>query len=215
MSERPIIKQVDISPFFIQPHGDRLLVEAVELDNTIDANGHTLYTAPMNNRDRDGKLTEEWKRGFCAGIVIHVGDGHVLTTPIATQAVTMKLGYTKEDIEAGALSTAPGLRAYDPQTGDGIVAVDSPARVPMPWKRGDVVLIERLAKREITLNGRVYAMVDQMDVLATAVNLKYVLRMDGSWVSMNEALEQGLVTMPAGDAQPQPETINDAEVPVA
>lgn len=196
-----------ISPFLVDPHGDRLLVEVVEISSEVTvAGGHTLYTAPAE-RDARGIVNEEWKRGFCAGVVISAGDGHVLTTPSRHEALIISMDYTQEQIDDGVLSTVPGLRAYDPVTKQGIVVVDTPANVPMPWTRGDVILIERLAARQVRLGKRTYAIVDQMDVLATVRGLKYLMLADGEWMDMREALEQKLL-------HEEPQEVECEEVPV-
>jgi len=171
-----------LNPWRIRPHGDRLFVEVVEISDEVEVNGVKLYTARAI-RDGQGKLTEEYLRGFCAGIVMAVGDGHLLTSGSTRQAVVIKTIMTEEEAR-----NAPNLIAYDTDTSEAVISTLSVPSVPMPWTFGDVVLMERLAKRAVEINRRTYAMIDQMDILATVDYLKYII-VDGEWIELSKAVE--------------------------
>jgi co-chaperonin GroES (HSP10) len=164
----PMLKQSDLAPFAITPHGDRLFVEVVEISNEIEVAGGFTIAVQRAVRDHEGKLTEEYLRGFCAGIVISVGDGHLLTSGSTIRPAHMTTTIPdSRDVR--------GLIAYDDESKEAVIGVVSQPYVPMPWQQGQVVLIERLARRSLQLGPRMFAMIDQMDVLATVAGLRFIL----------------------------------------
>jgi co-chaperonin GroES (HSP10) len=143
-----------LDPSKMIPHGDRLLVEKVDVDNLVyvdDLEGgyHAIEIA-------SGEDDQEEKRGYYFGRVIAMGDGHRLETP--DLAVVVNRRVERNDVVA-----------YE----DGVVRV--PATVPMPFRIGEILMLERFAGRELRIRGKLYRQVNQIDVIAHCPEIERAL----------------------------------------
>jgi co-chaperonin GroES (HSP10) len=134
-------------PLSFIPHGDRLLVEVLELDETLDS-GIILV--------RPDDQSKEHEVGWCPAVVWNVGSGHRLDTP--DQAVAIQT--TEKD-----LTPQNHLVALDPDTGSGVVM--APSKVPMPFVREQVVMVAKYAGSDIKMRGRDFKVITQAHVLGT------------------------------------------------
>lgn len=160
----------DQDPFAIAPHGDRLFVQRIEIADEVKVGAHTLHVARAGQTSKD----EQHDRGWWAGVVIHVGNGHRLNA--ADTPVRMKVG---PDVKQPRPDGIPF--AVDPDAQEAVILV--PARVQMPFSRGNVVAIERYAGRDANFGGREYVSIEQEDILWTFCDLFFHLTNDG-WVQV-------------------------------
>jgi hypothetical protein len=131
------------------PHGDRLLVRVLSVDDVIElSNGAKLW--------RPEKSVIE--RGYVPAVIVNVGSGHRLDTP--DRYVTIKLNVSETTPQQLALS---GVVLHDTTTGDTVVRV--PSSVPMPFQRGEVWAIPRMTGIEVELRGKHYRVVNQSECL--------------------------------------------------
>lgn len=125
------------------PHGDRLLVEEIEVEDAAYIKGGdgrdiklVLSREPMRRNPRDPRPepgTEELveiARGWKLGRVVAVGSGH-----------RMEIDVT----------------------------------VPMPFEVGDYVFFERMTGRELDFRGVKYRIINQVDVLLHAPEIKALI----------------------------------------
>lgn len=150
--EQRVVSFHDTDPLSVMPHGDRLLVEILFVDETTKSG---IELVRQNEKDKEHDL------GWSAGVVINVGSGHRLDTP--DQAVVIKT------TEKG-LNDSIGLVAVDPDTGDGVIMAQS--KVPMPFKRGMVVLLAKYAGSELKLRDKTYRIITQAHVIAVLTGVK-------------------------------------------
>lgn len=109
----PTIDKIELTEDSIlrfTPNGDRYVVALRDIDDTISAGGFKLVRPEMDDTER----------GWKAGEVLCVGNGHRLETDVT---------------------------------------------VPMFFKPGDVLAIERLTGREIRIGAKKYLIVNQVDIL--------------------------------------------------
>lgn len=106
-------------------------------------NGDRYLIKPVHaeQKSKSGILLQqdETSTGWFAAFVLAVGNGHRLDAP--DTAVVRKSRDAEEIVQVGAT-------------------------VPMFFKQGDMVLVDRLAGRPITLDGQEFRIVNQVDVLA-------------------------------------------------
>lgn len=146
------IKLSDQDPLTLAVHGDRLLLEMLEVDEETES-GLLLV--------REDDIKKEHVIGWSAGVIVNFGNGHRLDTPDQAVAVqTTEKKPTSENL----------LRFVDDETGSGIAMV--PSTVPMPFARGMVVMVAKHAGSDILLQGREYKIVTQTHVLTTFAKLR-------------------------------------------
>jgi hypothetical protein len=147
----------DQDPLKLIPHGDRLLVEVVAVDDSIPmADGKKLLI------ERD-----DFDRGWAAGVVINVGNGHRLDVP--DQAVALATEIDVDD-KGNPVNVHPFLRIADPKTRTAVAMM--PSTVPMPFARGMVVMCARYAGSDIKLRGKDYKIITQAHVIAVFTGIK-------------------------------------------
>lgn len=158
VDERKVVSIADQDPLTLIPHGDRLLVEVVDVDDSIPlADGKKLLV----------ELGEE--RGWAAGVVVNVGSGHRMDVP--DQAVRMKTKLERDDKGEVLIDKIhPHLRYADPDTDEAIAIV--PSTVPMPFSRGMVVMCARYAGSDIKLRGKPYKIITQAHVIAVFTGVR-------------------------------------------
>ena len=149
------IRLSEQNPLDFIPHGDRILVEMLEVDED------TASGIQVVRVDDAGK---EHEVGWTAGVVVNVGNGHRMDTP--DQAVRMKSVISKEDMARGV----PFLKTYDDETQDGIFMV--PSTVPMPFSRGMVIMLAKFAGSDIILAGIEHKVITQVHVLGVFTKLR-------------------------------------------
>lgn len=164
MVKRRIISLADTDPLSFIPHGDRLLVEVLELDET------TASGIKLVRTDDAGK---EHEVGWSAGVVINVGSGHRLDTP--DQAVAL---HTKAEV--GDVGAGP-LKIYDDVTQHGIVMV--PSTVPMPFFRTQVIMLAKYSGSDIILRGMPFKVITQAHVLGVFSKMR--LDVDGYYAEQS------------------------------
>lgn len=162
-NERFKLTMKEIAPEDLDPNGDRYIIEEIEMDDTFVMGAIMVVTnvnADPNANTAQADPTIE-KRGVIAGVVIGVGNGHLLGLP---------------DLAPVAQDAAP------------YIAGDRPwSSVDMFFQAGDVVFIDHNARgRAFKLPGRAIIRVcNQIDVLAQlkrkGVPVRLV-RKDDTWV---------------------------------
>jgi co-chaperonin GroES (HSP10) len=145
-SRKRLIKMDDLDPNKITPHGDRYLLEMMEVDETTDS-GIVLV------RDTNDPKAQEHDLGFAVGVILAKGGGHRLD--VADQAVPIT---TTEQKPEGLLV------AVDPETKSGVMMI--PSTVPMPFSRGDVVICGKYVGTEMKINGVEHKIVTQAHIIA-------------------------------------------------
>ena len=141
------IKLDDLDPNKITPHGDRYLLEMLEVDETTDS-GIMLVRDPKNPRAVEEDL------GLAVGVVLRGGSGHRLD--VADQAVPVTTTEQKPN-------QAAFLVAVDPDTQSGVMMI--PSTVPMPFGRGDVVICGKYVGTDLKIRGLDYKMVTQGHII--------------------------------------------------
>lgn len=140
VSERFKLKMHDIAPEDLDPNGDRYIIEEIEMDDNF-VMGSMLVVTNINADPNAGTAQADptiEKRGVIAGVVIGVGNGHLLGLP---------------DLAPDYNDPAPGVRPW--------------AAVDMFYQPGDVVFIDHNARgRAFKLPNRATVRVcNQIDVL--------------------------------------------------
>jgi co-chaperonin GroES (HSP10) len=148
------LRLIDQDPLAFIPHGDRLLVEMLDVDEKT-AGG----LIPVRSGD-----AQESEIGWTVGVIVNVGNGHRMDTP--DQAVRMRSIISKEDMARGV----PFLKTYDDETMEGIFMV--PSTVPMPFSRGMVIILAKYAGSDVLFQGREYKIITQVHVLGVVSNLR-------------------------------------------
>jgi co-chaperonin GroES (HSP10) len=148
------IRLSEQDPLTFIPHGDRILVEMLEVDET---------TPSGIELPRMDDASKEHEVGWTAGVVVNVGSGHRMD--VADQAVRMKAVITKEEAP-----TVPYLRSFDDETHDGIFMI--PSTVPMPFARGMVIMLAKFAGSDIILAGIEHKVITQVHVLGVFTKLR-------------------------------------------
>lgn len=143
----------DTDPLSLIPHGDRLLVEVLLVDETTAGGIHLART------NDSGAETD---MGWAVGLVVNVGNGHRLDTP--DQAVA--LSSTEKGPGGLVVMVDPDVNAQ-PNT---VVMV--PSTVPMPFVRGMVVLLAKYSGSELKFHDRTFRVITQAHVLAVFSNVK-------------------------------------------
>lgn len=160
-SEKPRFKLRihDITPERFIPNGDRYVIEIVDFDETILLGQVLVATQDPNIDPRDPKADPTIEqRGVIGGIVISAGNGHLLGIP------------------------DPRLVARINPMSDASTIVREAADVPMFYKPGDIVLVDRNAKgRNIKVLGREIRVINQMDVLCHIQGITCHRTEDGDW----------------------------------
>lgn len=147
----------DQDPLTLIPHGDRLLVEVVAVDDSI----------PLQDGQKLMVELDEFSRGWAAGVVINVGNGHRLD--VADQAVALAT-IVKQDENGVPIDPHPFLRIVDPETRTAVAMM--PSTVPMPFARGMVVMCARKAGSDIKLRGKDYKIITQAHVIGVFTGIK-------------------------------------------
>jgi co-chaperonin GroES (HSP10) len=150
------IRLSEQNPLDFIPHGDRILVEMLDVDEDT-ASGIVVV--------RTDDVGKEHEVGWTAGVVVNVGSGHRMD--VADQAVRMKSVVTKEEIAAAKV---PFLKTYDDETQDGIFMV--PSTVPMPFFRRQVIMLAKFAGSDIILSGIEHKVITQVHVLGVFTKLR-------------------------------------------
>lgn len=163
--KRRQISLKDADPLAFVPHGDRLLVEVLDLDETTES-GITLVRT-----DDKGK---EHEVGWSAGVIINVGSGHRLDTP--DQAVVLKS--SKNEV-----SPATGIVAADDDSGEAVFM--APSTVRMPFTRGMVVMVAKYAGSDILLRGMPFKVVTQAHILGVFAAMK--LDVEGYYAASSDS----------------------------
>jgi co-chaperonin GroES (HSP10) len=148
----------DQDPLKLIPHGDRLLVEVVAVNETTDS-GITLV--------REGNKGTEVDLGWCAGVVINVGNGHRLDVPDQAVAISTEI---KTDDKGAPVDVHPFLVLADTATNSAVAMV--PSTVPMPFARGMVVMCAKYAGSDIKLRGKQYKIITQAHVIGVFTGVK-------------------------------------------
>ncbi len=117
--------------------------------STLQPNGDRYLVKPVNVVHRTSSdlvlPIDETTTGWFAARILAVGNGHRLEVPDPA-VVTYRVSPSEDTLES---------------------TVERPqATVPMFFSKGDVVLIDRLAGRPVTVQGVEYRIVNQVDVLA-------------------------------------------------
>lgn len=168
-----IFKYKDLDPLKLAPIGDRYLVEVLETDEQT-AGGILLL-----------ERTEQ-ERGWTIGVVYSIGNGHRLET--ADTPVMMPESKTSDSFRGYAV----------PYVGENSVVVRAFAQVPMFFRPGEVIFIEKYSGREFHIGDRTFRFVSQVDCLGTTGKF-LVLQEDGGW-------EEGEPPAPATAPAPEPAT---------
>jgi co-chaperonin GroES (HSP10) len=166
-------------PRNIAPNGDRYLVELLEIEENVTVMGNdgpikiiiAQEHAPTKRPDGkvDPGVEAELLRGWRAGLILRVGNGHRLE--VSDPYVVMPGVSTDKELEDYKTGKVPPPRGAQVIT-ESHTLFQPQAKVQMFYAPGDVVLIERLTGREVTLQGKRYAIVNQQDVLAVFQNTK-------------------------------------------
>lgn len=140
------IKLHEIAAESIVPCGDRYLIEVVDFDEAFQLGQLLVLTKDMQINLKDPKADPMVEpRGVIGGVVLAVGNGHLLGIPDHAIVEYHQLG---DDGEEPAL-------------------IRPPANVPMFHSLGDLILVDHNAKgRNLKLRGREIRIVGQIDVLA-------------------------------------------------
>lgn len=172
-SSKRVVAIQDQDPLTLIPHGDRLLVEVVAVDDSIPLpGGQTLLV------ERD-----EYGRGWCAGVVVNVGSGHRLDVPDQAVALNTKVKVNED----GTIERHPFVVLADTETDAAVAMV--PSTVPMPFSRGMVVMCAKFAGSDIKLQGKDYKIITQAHVIAVFTGVK----MNVTSVPPQENPEEGVV----------------------
>lgn len=162
-----VLKQQHLDPTAWTPVGDRYTIEEIEVDNSVELNGTRFLLPGQSEKDK----------GWKAGVIVRVGNGHLLGVPDLAVSMTHKPQGQPDDNPSVEKARALGAQFM---TEDAIV-VRPPAAVPMFFNVGDVVLVERWAGREITLGTKKYWVVAQEHCLLSLDTPRLVRGENGEW----------------------------------
>jgi len=168
------IRLSEQDPLTFIPHGDRILVEMLEVDET---------TPSGIELPRMDDASKEHEVGWTAGVVVNVGSGHRMD--VADQAVRMQAKVTKEEAP-----TTPFLKIYDDETQEGIFMV--PSTVPMPFFRGQVIMLAKFAGSDILLQGVEHKLITQVHVLGVFTKLRLNVGLESATLEESPPLPEGL-----------------------
>jgi co-chaperonin GroES (HSP10) len=152
VEEQRIVSLEEQDPLTLIPHGDRLLLEVLWVDET-RASGIEIV--------RSDDAAKETEMGWFAGLIINKGSGHRLDSP--DQAILIK---TTEKVT----NEAARLVMVDDETGEGVWM--APSSVPMPFDRGMVVMGAKYAGSKIFLRGKEYRIITQSHVIGVFTGVK-------------------------------------------
>lgn len=172
------------NPLDFIPHGDRILVEMLEVDEETASGIQVVRT------DDAGK---EHEVGWTAGVVVNVGSGHRMD--VADQAVRMSAKIPDDKV-----AVTPLLKSYDNETHDGIFMV--PSTVPMPFSRGQVIMLAKFAGSDIILQGVFHKIITQVHVLGIFSKLRLNVGLDTA------ALQESFATSTSGGLIPAMKRVN-------
>ena len=172
------------NPLDFIPHGDRILVEMLEVDEETASGIQVVRT------DDKGK---EHEVGWTAGVVVNVGSGHRMD--VADQAVRMSAKIPDDKV-----AVTPLLKSYDNETHDGIFMV--PSTVPMPFSRGQVIMLAKFAGSDIILQGVEHKVITQVHILGIFSKLRLNVGLDTA------ALQESFATSPSGGLIPAMKRVN-------
>lgn len=156
--DKHVVSIQDQDPLTLIPHGDRLLLEVVAVDETTPSG---IVVARTDDKSKEHEL------GWSAGVVINVGNGHRLD--VADQAVALAT-IVKQDDQGNLVDVHPFLRIADPETRTAVAMM--PSTVPMPFVRGMVVMTARYAGSDIKLRGKEYKIITQAHVIGVFTGIK-------------------------------------------
>lgn len=144
-TKREVINLGDQDPLTFTPHGDRYLIEVVDIDDSIKIGDKTLLVE-----------LEKSSRGWAAGKIIAGGNGHRMDVPDT---------YVKINTTEKAPNPEIGLYFVENETGDAVVRC--PSIVPMPFARGQIVMIYWSAAIEVKMQGKPYLICNQTHILGS------------------------------------------------
>jgi co-chaperonin GroES (HSP10) len=174
----------DLDPGKIVPHGDRILVEIMDVEETTES-GIWIFRPAVNDKGvPDEGKTVEFKRGYSLGIIHRVGNGHRMDVPDTFHTMaTIPLYDTDGESGEKRLATQqhPYVVVLDPELNTAILRM--PSVVPMPFARGEVVMLNSLASGEFIIKGKKYSVINQTHVIA---NTGVVVDIDGEMESEDE-----------------------------
>lgn len=175
--KRRAIRFSHLNPLLLRPRGTSYLVEMLDVEDHRDITGLDgskikilvpERAAPTTKArgDIEPGLEAEFKRGYFPALILRVGNGMILNESM--HSTFMPGESTKEELEAMRVNPPDGFEAISEHG----ALVRSVARHPMVYSPGQVVLVDRLARREVELQGKRYAFVEQVDVLCDLENLE-------------------------------------------
>ena len=189
-----VVRFQDQDPLTIIPHGDRLLVEVLAVNETTDSG--IIVVRDEKNKEHD--------LGWSAGVVISVGNGHRLDTPDQAVVIQSKMEQDGTDEAGNAKYKAHEyIRLADTETGSSVAMI--PSTVPMPFARGMVVMCARYAGSDIQLQGKPYKIITQAHVIAVF-----------SGIRVNVGDDQPIIkraTVPCGDTSGSDNMANEGGIP--
>lgn len=169
--KRRTIRFTHLNPLLQEPRGTCYLVELLEVEESHEvagADGATVKiivpseAAPTTNArgEIEPGLKAEFKRGWIPGLILRVGNGLILNESM--HSTFMPGVNTPEDLEKMKNAPPENMEIVSEQG----ALVRTYARQPMVYHTGEIVLIDRLARREVELQGKRYAFVEQIDILS-------------------------------------------------